>query len=65
MGFALSIGEFLEGFNLLRLTVIIPKTLKSKLREIAASENRSMGNLVVKIVEDYIENQKNNKSVND
>ncbi|NUJ17412.1 DNA-binding protein [Bacillus glycinifermentans] len=52
-----------------RMTVIIPKTLKSKLREIAASENRSMGNLVVKIVEDYvedyIENQKNDKSVND
>ncbi|MDE1407006.1 ribbon-helix-helix domain-containing protein [Bacillus licheniformis] len=47
------------------MTIIIPKSLKNKLREVAASENRSMGNLVVKIVEEYIENQKNDKSVND
>ncbi|EME72518.1 DNA-binding protein [Bacillus sonorensis] len=44
-----------------RMTIIIPKTLKNKLKELAASENRSMGNLVVKIVEDYVDNYSKNK----
>ncbi|MEC1437222.1 DNA-binding protein [Bacillus sonorensis] len=44
-----------------RMTIIIPKTLKSKLKELAVSEKRSMGNLVVKIVEDYVNNHTKNK----
>lgn len=41
-----------------RLTVIIPKTLKEELKQLAASENRSMGNYIVTLLEDYVESLK-------
>ncbi|MNG27001.1 hypothetical protein D3C84_1120600 [compost metagenome] len=41
-----------------RLTVIIPKTLKEELKQLAANENRSMGNYIVTLLEDYVESLK-------
>lgn len=37
-----------------RLTVIIPKELKSKIKELANKENRSMGNYIVRVLEEHV-----------
>lgn len=41
-----------------RLTVIIPKTLKEELKQLAANENRSMGNYIVTVLEDHVNSVK-------
>jgi len=43
-----------------RLTVIIPKALKEEIRQLAEKENRSMGNYIVTILENYVEQNKKN-----
>lgn len=37
-----------------RIVVTIPKDLKSKAEFIAQQENRSLSNLIVKLVDDYV-----------
>lgn len=38
------------------LTFVIPKELKERLEEKAKQEDRSMGNLIVKLLKDYLNN---------
>jgi hypothetical protein len=44
-----------------RLTVIIPKSLKSDLKEIADKENRSVSNYVVYVLENHVKEYKLNQ----
>ena len=37
-----------------RVQIILPKTLKEKLLEIADKENRSLSNLIITILQEYI-----------
>lgn len=40
-----------------RLTIIIPKYLKDQIKDLADRENRSMGNYVAHILEEYVKQQ--------
>lgn len=44
------------------LNFVIPKELKERLEEQAKQENRSMGNLLVKIIKDYLD-KKTSKTI--
>ena len=41
------------------LNFVIPKELKTQFEELAKKENRSMGNLLVKLIKDYLDNSSN------
>ena len=40
-----------------RVSIILPKTLKEKLQELADEENRSLSNLVITILQEYLKNR--------
>lgn len=42
--------------NKIRTGIVIPKDLKSQLETIAKQQNRSLNNLVVTILKDYVSN---------
>lgn len=41
-----------------RTNITFPKDLKSELEELAKQDSRSFNNLVIKILNDYVESQK-------
>jgi hypothetical protein len=41
-----------------RLTIIISKSLKEEIRKLAEKENRSMGNYIVNILQNHVEQTK-------
>lgn len=40
-----------------RVSIILPKSLKEKLQELADEENRSLSNLVITILQEYLKNR--------
>ncbi|MFS0657351.1 DNA-binding protein [Niallia alba] len=47
-----------------RLTVIIPKELKQRLKDLADNQNRSLSNYVVTVLENHADNQGMPRDVN-
>lgn len=47
--------------NNTRTLITIPKKLKEELEKIATEENRSLNNLIVTTLKNYVENYKQNK----
>lgn len=46
------------GEDKIRTNITFPKDLKAKLEELAKQDGRSLNNLVIKILNDYLESQK-------
>ena len=41
----------------IRMSLVIPKELKKELQQIAKSENRSLNNLIITILKNYMNNK--------
>lgn len=46
------------GEDKVRTNITFPKELKSELEELAKKDGRSLNNLVIKILSDFVESQK-------
>ncbi|MGL5711640.1 MAG: ribbon-helix-helix domain-containing protein [Paraclostridium sp.] len=47
----------------MRTTLTIPKDLKSELEVLAKEDNRSVNNLIINILSNYVKGDKNKKNV--